>query len=166
MFHFPSFSRPPNTSLSHLLSLFLSLALTKNNKAQQTQHWDNRVSLLRNHIRLLHSKPPRSYGGEGGGGEWSGGEGRENGVGGYGVECPPRRSHLPSTNLACPTPISLLLFIFFLSSSTPHRSRLRFFFLLLISPEFFFCGCGLIFLAWVVVGFIFVVVGWLWDQNF
>ena len=31
----------------------------------------------------------------------------------------------------------------------------------LISPEFFFCGCGLIFLAWVVVGFIFVVVGWL-----
>ena len=53
------------------------------------------------------------------------------------------------------------LSFFFLSSSTPHRSCLSFFFLLLISPKFFFCGCGLIFLAWVVVGFIFVVVGWL-----
>ena len=55
---------------------------------------------------------------------------------------------------------------FFLSSSTPHRSHLSFFFLSSISPEFFFCGCGLIFLAWVFVGFIFVVVGWLWDHNF
>ena len=65
-------------------------------------------------------------------------------------------------DLAYPAPISLLPFIFFLSSFTPHRSHLSFFFLSLISPAFFFCGCGLIFLAWVVVmGFIFVVVGWL-----
>ena len=87
--------------------------------------------------------------------------------GGSWVECPPRRSRLPSADLAYPAPISLLPFIFFLSSSTPHRSRLSFFFLSPISPEFFFCGYGLIFLAWVVVvGFIFVVVGWLWDRNF
>ena len=62
--------------------------------------------------------------------------------------------------LACPAPISLVPFIFF-SSSTPHQSRLSFFFLSPISPKFFFCGCGLIFLAWVVVGFILVVMGWL-----
>ena len=107
-------------------------------------------------------------------------EGGENGVGGYGVECPPCWSRLPRADLdypvpilpthladlACPTPISLLPFIFFLSSSTPHQSRLSFFFLLSILPEFFFCGCLLIFLAWVVVGFIVVVVGWLWDRNF
>ena len=66
-------------------------------------------------------------------------------------------------DLACPA----------LISPTQRRSRLpradlsspfHFFFFLHSSPillEFFFCGCGLIFLTWVVVGFIFVVVGWL-----
>ena len=107
-------------------------------------------------------------------------KGGENGAEGYGVECPPHQSHLPSADLDCPAPISpthladlacpalisLLPFIFFLSSSTPHWSRLCFFFLLSISPKFFFCGCLLIFLAWVVVGFIVVVVGWLCDRNF
>ena len=58
---------------------------------------------------------------------------------------PPRRSRLPSIDLSSP----FHFFSFFLHSSP-------------ISPEFFFCGYGLIFLAWVVVGFIFVVVGWLW----
>ena len=58
------------------------------------------------------------------------------------------------TNLACPALISLLTFIFFLSSSTPHRSRLSFFFLSPILPKFFFYCCGLIFLAWVVVGWL------------
>ena len=156
------FSASKHLSLSHLRSLFLSLALTENNEAQQTQHWDHRVLLLRNHIHLLHSKPPQRYGGEGGGGEWSGGErwgeeDRENGVGGYGVECPPR---LPTSPILPTQRQSLFsLSFFFLSSSTPHWSRLSFFFLSTISPEFFFCGCGLIFLAWVVVG-------WLWDRNF
>ena len=56
-------------------------------------------------------------------------KGRENGAGGYGVECPLHRSHLPSADLdcptpispthfadlACPAPISLLPYIFFLS---------------------------------------------------
>ena len=62
--------------------------------------------------------------------------------GGSWVECLPRRSRLPSADLAYPAPISLLPFIFFLSSSTPHRSRLSFFFLSSISPEFFFVVMG------------------------
>ena len=139
MFHFPSFSRPPNFSLSLALSLFLSLALTENNEAQQTQHWDHRVSLLRNHICLLHLKPPRRYGGEEGGGERSGGKGEENGVGGYGVECPPCWSRLPSTDLSSP----FHFFSFFLHSS-------------LISPEFFlsFADLTWVFLLWLWVDFL------------
>ena len=60
----------------------------------------------------------------------------------------PRRSRLPTSPAQHRSLFSLSFFSFFLHSSS-------------ILPEFFFCGCGLIFLAWVVVGFILVVVGWL-----
>ena len=87
-------------------------------------------------------------------------KGGENGVGGYGVECPPCWSRLPSADLdyptpilpthlvdlACPTPISLLPFIFF--SFFLHSSP--------ISPEFFlsFADLAWVFLLWLFVDFL------------
>ena len=67
------------------------------------------------------------------------------------------QSRLP-TSLISPAQRRSLFYLSFFFSFFLHSSP--------ISPEFFFCGYGLIFLAWVVVGFIFVVVGWLWDWNF
>ena len=84
----------------------------------------------------------------------------ENGARGYGVECPPRQSHLPSADLdcpvpispthladlACPAPISLLPFIFF--SFFLHSSP--------ISPVFFlsFADLAWVFLLWLFVDFL------------
>ena len=155
-------------SLSLALSLFLSLALTENNEAQQTQHWDHRVSLLWNHIYLLHSKPPRCYGGEGGGGEQSDGEGWGEEAERMGSEAMKSSAHL--TNLTYPAPISpahhrsrlptslisptqhrslfSLSFFFFLP---PLLTNLAWVFLLWLWVDFlglgccgfYFCGCGL-----------------------
>ena len=89
----------------------------------------------------------------------------ENGVGGYEVECPPHQSHLPSADLACPSPISpthlanlaypasisLLPFIFFLSSSTPHQSRMSFSFVAM--GWFSWIGLLWVLFLWLWVGF-------------
>ena len=144
-------------SLSLALSLCLSSSHRENNEAQQTQHWDHWVSLLWNHIYLLHSKPPRRYGGEGGGGERSDGEGwgeeaERMGSKAMKSSCPPHQSHLPSADLACPAPISLAHHRSRLPTSlispTQHRS--------LFSLSFFF------FLPPLLIDFAWVFLLWLW----
>ena len=134
MFHFPSFSRPPNFSLSLALSLSFSLQLsqrTMRHNKHSTETTESRflgtisAFSIRNHHDAMEERTAEENKVVEKA-ERMGSVAMESSAHLTDLTClalispTQRRSRLPRANLSSP------FHFFFLSSSTPHRSRLSF----------------------------------------